>query len=340
MRRWRFIRRRAVIALIGILALCFAGYALLFVVPSVQRSQSLGIQFSTAHARWLGLDWQKTYIALLDDLGVRSFRLGAYWNDLSIPGTALYNFDDLDWMLAEAQRRGATVILAVGRRLPRWPECHVPDWVRALPEQGQREALLEYERAVVERYRDHPALRVWQVENEPLLSLFGECPPPDRALLEREVALVRSLDRQHPILITDSGELSMWMRTSAIGDLLGTTMYRVVWNPIVGYWSYDHIVPPAFYRLKAWLAGVPAERMIVSELQAEPWVPRGDILSVSLAEQRQSMDAERLRRNVTFARATGFSEAYLWGAEYWYWLKEKQGDSSLWEAARDVFQAE
>lgn len=231
-------------------------------------------------------------------------------------------------------------MLVVGRRLPRWPECHVPDWARSLPEREQQGRIVALMRDVVERYRAHPSLAMWQVENEPFLTFFGECPPPDRTSFEREIALVRALDPSHPILITDSGELSMWMRTAAAGDLLGTTMYRVVWNKLVGYWSYDLLIPPAFYRLKAWLAGKPPDRMVVAELQAEPWIPKGDIFTTALDEQRKSMDAARFRKHIAFARATGFRAVYLWGAEYWYWLKDRQNDASLWEAAREVFRVD
>lgn len=333
----KFLWRRASAVLAFVIVFFLAGYAGLFwYQPRASDQMRLGVSFSEPHSQWLGLNWREAYTAVLDDLHVRDLRLAAYWNWIEWPDQQ-WHFEGIDWQMDEAAKRGATVTLAIGRRLPRWPECHVPDWAKALPEQQQREQVLAYIRAVVERYRNHPALRMWQVENEPLLSVFGECPPPDRAFTEREIALVQSLDKVHPILVTDSGELSLWMRTAAMGDYLGTTMYRVVWNRLVGYWSYDRIIPPAFYRLKAFLAGKRADRMIISELQAEPWVPRGSLFDLPLAEQRRSMDADRLRAHVTFARQTGFSEAILWGAEYWYWLKEKQGDPSMWDAARELF---
>ncbi|MBI4142591.1 beta-galactosidase [Candidatus Uhrbacteria bacterium] len=330
-----FSWKRAHLALAMTVGVLFLGYAILWLFPPATATPEWGVTFSQPHASWLGLNWRDVYGALLDDLHVRHIRTSAYWNWIEDRDDG-WRFDDLDWQLDEAARRGATVILAVGRRLPRWPECHVSDWARMLPNVRQQEELLEYVRTVVERYRGHPALARWQVENEPLLSVFGECPPPDRAFLEREIALVRSLDPAHPILLTDSGELSMWMRTAALGDVLGTTMYRVVWNPLVGYWSYDRLIPPAFYRLKALLAGKPASRMIIAELQAEPWIPKGQLRDTPIPEQRSSMDADRLRRHAAFARATGFSEAYFWGIEYWYWLNAKQHDPSLWDAARTI----
>jgi hypothetical protein len=333
----RFSWRRATAGASISVAVVIAAYVALFAWnPGKGRVPEWGVTFSPPHAQWLGLDWRATYAALLDDLKVRRLRLSAYWNWVEWP-EGQWHFEDLDWQMAQAASRGARVTLAVGRRLPRWPECHVPPWAGALPETRQREAVLAYIRAVVERYRGHPALVEWQVENEPLLTLFGECPPPDLAFLTREVALVRELDPAHPVLITDSGELSTWMRTVAVGDSLGTTMYRVVWNPILGYLRYDHLIPPALYRVKAFLAGKSIGHMVVAELQAEPWIPGGALMDATLAEQRRSMDAAQFRRNVDAARATGFHEVFLWGGEYWYWLKERKNDPTLWEAARPIF---
>ncbi len=32
-----------------------------------------------------------------------------------------------------------------------------------------------------------------------------------------------------------------------------------------------------------------------------------------------------------------FLEAYLWGGEWWYWLKVKHGDDRIWNEAMEVF---
>ena len=39
------------------------------------------------------------------------------------------------------------------------------------------------------------------------------------------------------------------------------------------------------------------------------------------------------------ARRVGFSEAYLWGVEWWYWLKETKGEPAVWDTARELFRA-
>ena len=90
------------------------------------RDPLYGVSFSRFHADELGLDWKETYLALLNDMGVKHFRFSAHW-PLTEPNRDKYNFSELDFQISEAKNRGASVILAVGRRLPGWPECHVPD---------------------------------------------------------------------------------------------------------------------------------------------------------------------------------------------------------------------
>jgi len=41
-------------------------------------------------------------------------------------------------------------------------------------------------------------------------------------------------------------------------------------------------------------------------------------------EQDKTMNLERFKGIIKYTEQTGFDEAYLWGAEWWYWLKTKQ----------------
>jgi len=65
----------------------------------------------------------------------------------------------------------------------------------------------------INRYKSKAVIKYWQVENEPFL-LFGICPTPDADLLDREIALVRKIDPTRKIIVTDSGELSLWIPTA------------------------------------------------------------------------------------------------------------------------------
>jgi hypothetical protein len=232
-------------------------------------------------------------------------------------------------MMNEAEKNNARIVLTVGQKTPRWPECHNPAWATALSEEQYRTALLTFMQTVVERYKNHSALEIWQVENEPFLK-FGVCRPFSEKMLHEELDLVKKLDTKHPTLVTDSGELSLWTKTARAGDLFGTTMYRVVWNRFLGYTKYDW-VPASYYSLRLKLNKKDPQGAYVMELQAEPWIPNSSVMNTDLAEQYKSMNIERLKQHVNFAATTGMPRAYLWGAEWWYWLKEKKGVGDMGE---------
>lgn len=338
-----FRRKKIILTIIliplGIIIIIAIFLAILF-IPAFNRPHPInfGVTFSQPFAEWLGLDWKKAYLEILDDLGVKDLRLIGYWSEIE-KKQGQFDFGDLDWQIEMAKERGVRVILVLGQKVPRWPECHYPGWLDKTDKKNAEEKTLRLIREAVIHYKDQDNIEAWQVENEPLFFLFGKCPFfPSRGFLKKEIALVRSLDSR-PIMITDSGELSAWFGSAHLGDYLGTTMYRVTWNPLIGFFYYDHVLAPAFYRVKGYINGLSPSRIIISELQAEAWGEQeATLLSLPLAEQKKSMDAERLKKNLDFASRTGFSRAYLWGAEYWYWLKDKKGDASLWQAAKEIWQ--
>jgi len=337
-------RKLFVLKIVGVAVLVTLATALGFFAyfnlpgPAPREDVALGVTFSQRYARDLGVDWKKAYIAVLDDLGVRKLRIPIYW-DIVERDRGAYDFSDTDWMLDEAAKRGAEVVLVVGQREPRWPECHIPEWVKSEGNGAYREArLTDFVGTAVTRYRDSKALAVWQVENEPFVTFFGECPPLSRDFFDNEIAYVKAIDPSRPILITDSGEFSTWTAAAARGDILGTTMYRKVYNPSQGYVTYP--IGPNYYRFKAELLRLfmGKDRFIVAELQAEPWA-NGWVADKSVEEQYETMNPELLREYVDYARRVGFSEAYLWGAEWWYWLKDVKGESAVWDTAKELFRA-
>lgn len=299
-----------------------------------------GVTFSQHYAQdELNLDWQEVYLAILDDLKINYLRLSAYW-DYHQPEINRYDFTDLDWQIEEATERGIKIILAVGRRLPRWPECHDPIWLQDLTDEEIQIHQLKFIRKVVERYDNYPNIIIWQVENEPFFKFFGLCPPLDRNFFDQELALVRSISNK-PIMITDSGELSTWIPAARRdNDILGTTLYRVVYSPTFGYWRY-HLVPPAFYYFKAEFIKklFPAtKKIIISELQAEAWHPEDKNLSqMSREELFQSMSPKQFKENIIFAQRAGFDEIYLWGVEWWYYMKTQDNFDYYWETAKKLW---
>ncbi len=329
----KFFRFSGVAALL--LIPLFLGLLIYFNLPVDIRNENaeLGVTFSARYARDIGLDWRENYSAILDELGAKKIRIPVYW-DLVEPEPRRYDFSDLDWQISEGAKRDAEIILTIGQKVPRWPECHIPQWAKG-DDELKKQALLEIISRTVERYRDESAVKYWQIENEPFLP-FGICPSLDVDLLDREIALVRSLDPSRRIIITDSGELSLWVRAAKRADVFGTTMYRTIFNEKIGY--FDYPIGPRFFHFKYFLIRVLAgqDRAIVIELQGEPWIS-GWTTSRPLEEQFNSMNAEKLMDNIDFAKKAGFPEIYLWGAEWWWWLKTQKNEPSLWDAAKISF---
>ncbi|MBP9748961.1 hypothetical protein KBD18_02020, partial [Patescibacteria group bacterium] len=148
-------------------------------------------------------------------------------------------------------------------------------------------------------------------------------------------ALVRSLDPSRPIYTTESGELSTGLWSTPFVDSIGISLYRQTWNSIIGKIIYP--LPPAFYARRAdFLRHLFGTHVFLSELQAEPWAASA-LTSAPIPEQLTLMNAQTLLDAAAFAKATHLSPIYLWGAEWWYWMKEK-GHPEIWQAAREIFQ--
>ncbi len=295
-----------------------------------------GMSFNTPYAEELGLDWRQVYDSILGELKVRHLRLAAHWPMVE-PERDVYNFTELDYQLDAAAAVGADVILAVGRRLPRWPECHIPDWAASDDWDTQQQEILEYLTKVVERYKDHPAITYWQLENEPYLNMFANehCGDLDKKFLKEELQLLKSLDDTRPVLITDSGNLGMWFGPYFNGDAFGTSVYVYFWNPDLG--QFKTILPPWFYWVKEGVMEVlfgKKESMLI-ELSAEPWLI-DPVIDVDLPTQFSRMDTVKFAEIIDYARDTRFEKQYLWGAEWWYWLRLR-GYPEMWDAGKKLF---
>lgn len=303
------------------------------VYPAEQLSY--GLTFSPMVLRDMGLDWRAAFLETLDDLAVKRLRLVAYWPMVE-PTKDTYDFTDLDWQINQASQRGAQVILAVGARLPRWPECHYPQWYSSENEPERQQQLLAYLQEVIERYDHNPTITAWQIENEPFLMGFGECPKLNTKLLDQEIALARSLTKK-PIIITDSGELSIWLPAAKRADIFGTSIYRYTYSKTLRqYITYP--MTPSFFRIKTKLTELftKTKNIIVIEMQAEPW-GRKAYFTLSQAERDRTMNMAKLQDTLEFGRQGGFQTFYLWGLEWWYWEKQINNNPTYWQFMKNLF---
>jgi len=321
------------IVLIVVIALILIFVLYFFVGNTKPSSVEWGITFSKKYAIDLGLDWQEVFSVLLYDLGVKRIRLIAYWDDIE-KEKGEYDFSDLDWQMKNVEHKGIETILAVGRRLPRWPECFVPEWAKSLSEQEKQEHILSFVSKTVNRYKNYENIIIWQVENEPFLGFFGDCPKVDRKFLEKEVALVKELD-DRPVMITESGEFSTWIGGARRADIIGTSLYRKIYGRLKFYFTYP--IPPVFYQRKAFLIKslFKVDEIIAIEVQAEPWGHK-PMQEMTVEEQDISMSFEQFNKVLKYTAKAGFSKAYLWGAEWWYWRMINFQDNSFWNKARSI----
>ena len=328
--------------LLVVLAILIIGPIILFVIwrPKTQNNINYGVTFSSKYAEQLGMDWKEVYLAILDDLNVKNLRLVAYWDETE-PEPDQYNFENIKWQLDEAEKRDVKVIMAIGRKVPRFPECFEPQWWKNIDDEELRNLnSYEYIKEVVMELRGYKSIQIWQVENEPFWP-FGDCEFPfSRNAIQKEIKIVRSLDSR-PILVQDSGEGGLWQETYQLGDYLAISMYRKIWYDFWGVFLgkfiyFQYPLTHWSYKIKAHVLGVPYEKIMVTELQSEPWGP-GINSRLSDAEKEKSFSRADFFATINYAQKAGFKDLYLWGAEWWYWEKTNNNNPFFWDTAKPLF---
>jgi hypothetical protein len=156
--------------------------------------------------------------------------------------------------------------------------------------------------------------------------------------LVSEFNMIKYEDPKHPVLISRSNNWVGIPLGAPTPDRFSVSVYKRVWDATLTKRYFEYPQPAWTY---ATLAGaeeiVSGRDMVIHELQAEPWPPRGqEIKDTTIDEQFKSMNPERLRDRIEFGKATGMRSLDLWGAEWWYWLKVKDGDPSVWNVVKDA----
>lgn len=306
----------------------------------------LGASFSPRRAAQVGLDPHAALQQLLG-LGLAPIRLSAYWDQVDQDGYA-----ELDWQLDEAARAARPVLLSVGMKAQGWPEFYIA--ARLVPQTrrcadvtwgnpGLREAALEFVRRTVERYRAHPALIAWQVENEPL-NRSG----PNRwwigpDFLGEEIAALRALEVAKPVFLTAFGHFNLildilsnpWGQGAdrllgllAAGDGFGLDVYIRIGYRVLGFERVAKAAgdwPAVAVGLRA-RAEANGRQAWITEAQAEPWEA-----SPATYLHPLSFAPGDIATVVAAVREAGFDTVLLWGSEYWL-ARAAAGDRSWLDA--------
>jgi hypothetical protein len=326
----------SIIAALAIVVFCyyFVGKA------PIAKNIAWGVDFSQMQAESLGLNWKELYSAIINDLGAKNIKLHTQWDWVEGKKGNFY-FNDIDWQIRQAEDNNVEIIYVLGIKTGRWPECHIPAWAENMSEEQVKLELSKYITQVVQRYKNSPSITYWQVENEPLFK-FGQCPDwyyNDGKSLQEEVALVKSLDPTRKIIISDSGEQSSWFGVAKQADIVGITMYRKVWAHItdrIGFNVDSFLSPITYWRKALLIKKIFNKDVICIELQLEPWASR-IFNDVPLSEQEKTMNPGLFDKNIEYAKATGLDKFYLWGVEWWYWMKTDQGRPAIWDKAKNLF---
>jgi len=315
------------------------GTAQWYILKHRSEPLKLGATFIPDYAAALELDPEETLDAMINDLEVRQFRFVSYWKN-GEPEPGKYDYSFLDWQFEKARAADATVSLAIGLRQPRWPECHMPSWAENLPKSEWEPRLMDYITTTVNRYKDHPSLESWQLENEFLLEAFGDCPDHSRERLVREFEMVKRLDPHHPVIVSRSNNaVPSWPVGKPRADIIGANIYKRVWDGTLTKRYFEYPLPAWFY---AFLAGgaeaTTGRNTVIHELQAEAWLPSHlEMKDAPVSELYKSMNPELLRARFDYAAGTGVKKIDLWGVEWWYHMKEKRDSPELWYVAKEMF---
>jgi len=315
-----------------------------------------GTSFSPRRCTRFGLRAEAAFGDVLA-LGLDPVRLSAYWDSIRKDG-----FGELDRLLDMAADAGRSVVLTVGMKAIQWPEFYLPEGLAPAVRRSGRigtepafaAAAMGFVSEVVARYRDHPSIAAWQVENEP----FNRSGPHgwwiDPALVRREVAAVRKLDSRRIVLnafnhFNAAVDRSSRPRIAPFGlrrlvpereildvlqpgDVLGLDAYTAIGAGAEGERIVRRADPDWADRAASWLdrARSAGRDAWIIEAQAEPWEASGETWT-----NPQTFAPDDI--GLVFGRlaGAGYSTILLWGCEYWLW-RASAGDDRWLEAARGI----
>ena len=300
---------------------------------------TIGTTFSQLQCAYMHLDYKETLTNILS-LPFLVIRVSAYWNEIEKqPGT--YNFEMLDWIISAIANTDKKIILAVGMKAPRYPEFHIPEWLKhdnSHTTSETQKLCKAFTTAVLERYKDNKSISYIQIENEPLSNMsITNNRTVDLGFYIAQTIQARLLMRpDQKLLLTNAINIfpyswgkeynNAFYTNLALADAVGVNVYT---NIGVEGGKYLRPLPFLWWKLKSWhnLGTRRNVEMWITEAQSEPW-EHGSAVHVSKPSfpSASPQQSEELVKELTHL---GYQNILLWGCEYWYWHK-KQGREEWW----------
>ena len=134
--------KRFLLKFIIILFLVFiVVYCVLWALSIKQYKVEFGVSFSPEYTESLGLDSKEVYKEILTDLKPKYIRLAVPWSRVEVD-KGKYSFTNIDYYMDEASKNNVKVLLSLGQKVPRWPECYIPEWIKSTPIEEKNKELL------------------------------------------------------------------------------------------------------------------------------------------------------------------------------------------------------
>ncbi len=332
-------------------------------VPQGFRPQ-YGTSYSFEQASWYGYDGREEFVNLLDEVKFSWVRLPFFWDYMTgDDGEFNKNFDDLEFAVNEAQKRNVKVIVALGLKVPYYPEYHLPAAIGGQIKFGTKIGLghpvaddvIAINKRVVERLSKYENISYWQIENEPYLANVNNWKI-GQDLISAEISAVRDADPEHrPIILNHVGpaifdrEWTGLLNLMEKGDAFSANAYfktqgvhlfafsllgrefRVPWPkflvwPVQSWYGFS----PNFNALdkKVKESG---KSFWVLEMQSEPYIR--DLNDAK--SENNYFKAQDVARAAEYLKSNRVENVGFWGANYWIY-RHKIGDSSWINAVRSI----
>ena len=320
----------------------------------ILEDPALGDAGYVSDARPGRVEWcAETLLRLLDATGARHVRLSVEWSEVE-PTEGEYDFRLVDALLAAAESRGAGVLLSVGVRAQRHPEFYIPGWLLNEVHLAEGETIsddallrgraLAMVAAVVRHVAPSRAIEAWLADNEPYLATprahdwrLG------RDFVKEEVALIRANDAaKRPVAINHAEVFTFdrrWHWALDDADIVGTAIYPQRDYEVLGQTFVVDILQlgplTPNYPARARETRETGKQFWITEMKAEPWA-NPDIRLYSPTHVAPDFSAADFRKNVEYARRSGATRVYFWGAEWWLMQADLFGDSTWLRLAQDA----